>query len=530
MTIAPGSTEQLRSELDAIELEVLWGSLVATVNEQARALQRAAFSPIVREAGDLANALFDRQGRMVAQAVTGTPGHINSLAMACKNILEVHPTDTLEPGDVLITNDPYLTAGQLLDVTVLSPVFRGGKVIGLFGSTIHHTDVGGYGIGAGARDVFEEGLWIPISKLVKAGVRNDDVWRFILANVRQPEHMAGDLHAQIASGEVGAQRLLSLCDAHGLADIDALGDEIIRRSEAATRASIRELPAGTYRSSSVLDLADGSELTIAVAVTVDPEAGEILVDYTGSSGPSPYGINVVRNYTHAYTTFSVRSVLNPDVPNNHGSLAPILMRAEPGSIVDARPPSPCTARHVVGMFLPIALMGALAQIVPDRAIGEGAGAVWTMQVSGTHDDGRPFITAMFTYAGGVGARAGKPGLSATSYPTGVSAVPLEVVEASAPIRFLRKELRPGSGGGGAQPGGLGQVIEFTVDTARPWTLNAVTSRLAHAPQGVFGGGEGAAGRFLVNGEPVRTQSRIELQPGDIVRLELPGGGGYGAGA
>jgi N-methylhydantoinase B len=526
VTIAP-DTEGLRRELDAIELEVLWGSLISTVNEQARALQRAAFSPIVREAGDLANALFDRQGRMVAQAVTGTPGHINSLAMAARNILAVHPPDSLAPGDVLITNDPYLTAGQLLDVTVLSPVFRGGRVIGFFGSTIHHTDVGGYGIGAGARDVFEEGIWIPISKLLKAGVRNDDVWRFILSNVRQPEHMAGDLHAQIASGEVGAQRLQALCDAHGLADIDDLAEEIIQRSEAATRAAVRELPAGTYSSSSVLDLADGSELTIAVAITVDPDAGEITVDYTGSSGPSPYGINVVRNYTHAYTTFALRSVLNPEVPNNHGSLAPILMQAEPGSIVDARSPSPCTARHVVGMFLPIALMGALAQIVPDRVIGEGAGAVWTMQVSGTHDDGRPFITAMFTYAGGVGARATKPGLSATSYPTGVSAVPLEVVEASAPIRFLRKELRPGSGGDGAQPGGLGQVIEFTVDTRRPWTLNAVTSRLAYPPQGVFGGGDGAPGRFLVNGEPVRTQSRIELQPGDVVRLELPGGGGYG---
>jgi len=515
------------SEFDPIQLEVLWGSLIATVNEQARSLQRTAFSPIVREAGDLANALFDRRGRMVAQAVTGTPGHINSLAASAPAILAEHPVESLEPGDVLITNDPYKTAGQLLDVTVLSPVFRGDRVIAFVGSTIHHTDVGGYGIGAGGRDVFEEGLWIPISKLMVQGERNPDVWRFILSNVRQPDHMAGDLHAQVASGEVGARRLNTLCDEHGLDDIEDLADEIIERSEAATRRSIRALPAGTYHARSTLDLADGSEIDIVVALTVDPVEGSILVDYEGTSGASPWGINVCRNYTHAYTTFTIRSVLNPDIPNNHGSLAPISMKAPEGTIVHAVSPMPGTARHVVGMFLPMPLLQALAQVVPDSCIAEGAGAVWTMQVSGANADGSPFITAMFTYAGGVGARASKPGLSATSFPTGVSAVPVEVVEASAPIRFLRKALRPDSGGAGAQPGGLGQTVEFTVDTDRPWMLNAVTSRLALGPKGLFGGGEGATGSFVVDGEPVVTQSRLTLQPGQVVCLELPGGGGYG---
>src|SRR5215813_10945833 len=231
---------------DAIELEVLWQSLISTVNEQAKALQRSAFSPIVREAGDLANALFDRRGRMVAQAVTGTPGHINSLAVAAGAILEEYPLDSIEPGDVLITNDPYKTAGQLLDVTVLVPAWRGERIVGFFGSTIHHTDVGGYGIGAGARDVFEEGIWIPICKLMKRHVRNDDVWKFILSNVREPEHMAGDLHAQMASGEIGASRLNHLLDTHRLDDVEALADEIISRSEEATRRAIRALPGGTF--------------------------------------------------------------------------------------------------------------------------------------------------------------------------------------------------------------------------------------------------------------------------------------------
>ena len=521
------------SEFDSIELEILWQSLIATVNEQARALQRSAFSPIVREAGDLANAVFDRRGRMVAQAVTGTPGHINSLAIGAANMLAEFPPGSLVPGDVIVTNDPYKTAGQLLDVTVLVPVWRASEgsealePIAYFGSTIHHTDVGGYGIGAGGRDCFEEGLWIPICKLMQAGERNEDVWRFILSNVRQPDHMAGDLHAQMASGEVGSQRLAVLCDSHGLDDIEDLADEIISRSEEATRASIRELTSGSYPASAVLDLSDGSRIDIVCAIEVDAEAGDITVDYTGTSDASPWGINVVRNYTLAYTTFTIRSVLNPEIPNNHGSLSPISMVAPEGSIVNAVLPQPGTARHVVGMFLPNALLKALAQIRAEESMAEGAGAVWTMQVNGNHEDGSPFITAMFTYAGGVGARATKPGLSACSYPTGISAVPVEVVEASAPIHFHRKELRQGSGGDGAQSGGLGQTVEFSVDTALKWELNAVTSRLSEPPQGIFGGRPGACGSFSVNGEAVTTQSRITLGPDDVVCLELPGGGGYG---
>ena len=247
----------------------------------------------MREAGDLANAVFDKRGRMVAQAVTGTPGHINSLAIGAANMLEEFPPETLEPGDVLVTNDPYLTAGQLLDVTVLVPVWRAPAASGdpvpiaYFGSTIHHTDVGGYGIGAGARDCFEEGLWIPICKLMRAGERNEDVWKFILSNVRQPDHMAGDLHAQMASGEVGAQRLGSLCDSYDLDDIEDLADEIIDRSEAATRASIAELSAGEYQADAVLDLADGSRIDIVCSLRVDPAPGRSSLTMPAPPRPAP---------------------------------------------------------------------------------------------------------------------------------------------------------------------------------------------------------------------------------------------------
>ncbi len=513
---------------DAIEVRVLWNALTNLVNEQGAGLQRVAFSPVVREAGDLACALFDREARMIAQAVTGTPGHTNSLGAAARGILDVYPPENLEPGDALVVNDPYMTAGQLLDITVLTPVWRGGEIVAYFGSTIHHTDVGGYGIGAGGRDVFEEGLWIPVCKLQTGGKRNEDVWRFILSNVRTPDLVTGDLHAQLASAELAARRLNRLCDDHGLDDLGAISEEIIRRSENAVRESIRRLTSGTTEALSELDLVDGTRITIKAKITVDAERGEIEVDYRGSSPASPFGINVAANYTFSYTAFALRSVLNPEIPNNAGSLRPIKVVSDPGSILDARPPAACSARHVVGMFLPMPLLRALAGLVPERVMAEGAAAVWTVQVQGDQADGTPFTTSMFSYAGGMGARARKPGLNTTAYPTGVAAVPVEIIEQSSPVRFLRKALRQGSGGAGAQPGGMGQTVEFTVDTGDGWLLNAVAGRLAVAPQGINGGQAGAGGRFSVNGEPVRTQRKMELAPGDVVTMELPGGGGYGA--
>ena len=322
--------------MDGIELEILWSNLISTVSEQAKALQRIAFSPIVREAGDLATAVFDAKGRMVAQAVTGTPGHINSLAAAGLNINRAVPPETLVPGDVLITNDPWLSAGHFFDITVYTPVFNRGRVVAFFGSTIHHTDIGGYGVGAGARDVHEEGLWIPIAKLYEAGKPNPLLHDIIRHNVRTPDHVFGDLAAQVSSGRVGAERLLALLERHKLADIDALSDEIITRSERATREAIRALKPGTFHGESSFDVPGGDVVTLKCALTIDKERGEIDIDFAGSSGASPYGINVVMNYTHAYSTFAIRSCLDPHLPNNYGSLAPIKVRAPEGSIVNAR--------------------------------------------------------------------------------------------------------------------------------------------------------------------------------------------------
>jgi N-methylhydantoinase B len=513
--------------MDGIELEILWSNLIGIVSEQAKALQRIAFSPIVREAGDLASGLFDARGRMVAQANTGTPGHINSLA-AAGEALAARFHNQMSPGDIIITNDPWMSAGHFFDITVLCPVFRDERLIGFIGSTIHHTDIGGYGIGAGARDIHEEGLWIPPSKLYEKGEPNALLHDIIRNNVRTPDHVFGDLAAQVSSGRAGGERLIALCKRSGLDDIETLADEIISRSEASTRRAIRALPAGTWHGESRFDVPGGDVIELKSAVTIDNQIGEITIDFTGSSGASPHGINVVMNYTHAYATFAVRSCLNPEQPNNHGSLAPIKVTAPKGSIVNAAYPSPLNARHVVGMFVPMPILKALHQVMPHRVLAEGSGAVWTVQIQGKRSNGEAFTSSMFNYSGGMGARETKSGPSATCYPTGVAAVPVEILEASIPIVFDRRELRPGSGGEGRSRGGDGQIVGFRMLTDQPWLLNAVPSRLDRGPDGLDGGEPGAAGRFLVNGKSVSQASKMTMDAGDVVLLETPGGGGYGA--
>ena len=403
--------------------------------------------------------------------------------------------NTLEPGDLLITNDPWISAGHFFDITVFSPIFLDGTLIAYMGSTIHHTDIGGYGIGAGGRDVHEEGLWIPPCKLYEAGKPDALLHDIIRTNVRTPDHVFGDLAAQVSSGHTGGERLVAFCRRNGLRDIAELSDQVIAHSDEATRRAIRALPAGTWHGESQFDVPGGTTITLHAAVTVDHDVGEILIDFAGSSGASAAGMNVVMNYTHAYSTFAIRSCLNPDLPNNFGSLAPIKVSAPEGSIVNAAYPSSPNARDVVGMFVPMPILLALHQVIPERVLAEGSGAVWTVQIQGRRPDGSAYTSSMFNYSGGMGARANKPGPSAVCYPTGVAAVPVEILEAAMPIVFDRRELRDGSGGAGRMRGGDGQVIGFHMRTDQPWLLNAVPSRLDRGPDGVGGGEAGAAGKF-----------------------------------
>ena len=507
--------------MDAVVLEILWSRLITVTNEQAAALQRTSFTPIVRDSGDLSAAVFDARGRMLAQAVTGTPGHINSLATSMHHFLEAFPVDSLEVGDVLVTNDPWKTSGQLNDLSVVTPVFKEDRVVGFFGNCCHAVDIGGRGLSADAHEVYEEGLWVPMTKLYAGGRPNEELLRILTANVRAPREVLGDLHAQVAGNQVGAERLLEYLDEFGLGDLAVLGDEITTRSEEATRRAIAAVPDGTYRHVIQTDGLD-EPLTIACAVHIDGD--EVIVDYEGSSNQVDRGMNVVLNYTTAYTSYALKCVIAPDVPHNDGSFRPVTVTAPEGSILNPLHPAPVAARHIVGHFLPHAVLGALASVLPDQVVAEGSGNVWLTTVRGTGDN--RFVTVFFA-SGGMGARPDKDGLSTTSFPSGIATTPVEIIEASSPLVFKRKEFRPDSGGPGRYRGGLGQTIEIRVRTGEPYVVSALSDRFRFPAQGYGGGGPGAPGGFLTSlGREDNPKLSIRMEPGESFTLELPGGGGY----
>ncbi len=509
---------------DAITLEICWNRLIGVVNEQATALQRTSFTSIVREAGDLSAGVFDRRGFMVAQAVTGTPGHINSMALAMKHFLAAYPLPTLRPGDVLITNDPWKTSGHLNDVTICTPVFRGDECVAFFASTCHTADIGGHVLSAEAREVYEEGLFIPVLKLYEAGQPNESLMAIIRANVRLPDMVLGDFHAQIAGGAVGGERLLEFMAEFGLTRLEPLADEIIGRTERAMRQAIQALRPGVYEYAIT---SDGFDEPITIRARCEVRGDELVVDYAGTSPASRRGINVVMNYTEAYTTYGVKVVVSPDVPNNEGAFRPLRILAPEGSILNARHPAPVAARHVIGHFLPHVVAGALGQALPDRVMAEGSANIWGVQVSGQDEAGAGFSYVFFS-SGGTGARPTRDGLSATAFPSGVLGTPVEVIENLAPLIVERKALREDSGGAGKYRGGLGQVIAFRARTGRPLVCSVLCDRTRHPARGFFGGGPGALGEVLLDGvPPANPKAEQVVPPGALVEVRLPGGGGYG---
>lgn len=510
--------------MDPITLEVLWNRLIGVVNEQAAALMRTSFTSIVREAGDLSAGVFDRRGWMIAQAVTGTPGHINSMATSMKHFLAEYPIPALRPGDILITNDPWKTSGHLNDVTICTPIFRGDDLVAFFASTCHAIDIGGHVLSADAREVYEEGLFIPIMKLYDAGAPNREFMKLFRANTREPEMALGDFHAQMAGGDVGGQRLLEFMEEFDLPWLEPLGDEIVGRSERAMRAAIARLTPSVYENEVA---SDGFDEPIRIRCRVEVRGDEMWVDYAGSSPQSSRGINVVLNYTQAYTTYGVKCVVSPEVPNNEGSFRPLHITAPEGSILNAQHPAPVAARHVVGHFLPHVVAGALREALPERVMAEGSANIWGIQVAGRTLEGKPFTYIFFT-SGGTGARATKDGLSNTAFPSGVMGTPAEVIEHLSPVVIVKKEIRRDSGGPGKFRGGLGQTIHLKVRTREPFTLSVLCDRTRFPARGFFGGRPGALGRVLVNGEtPPHPKAQQVVPPEALVTVELPGGGGYG---
>lgn len=518
-----------------IRLQVIWTRLISVVEEQARLLMRTAFSPTVREAGDLSAGVFDTRARLVAQAVTGTPGHVNSMAAAVGHFLDVFPIDTMRPGDHFITNDPWLASGHLHDVTVVSPVFRNDSVIALLACTCHQVDIGGLGQGPDGRSVFEEGLCIPRLPLARAGEVNQDLLDIIRANVRQPDEVIGDILSYIGANEASARRLIAMLDEFGETGLDSVANDIIDRSSAAMQRAIARLPRGRYRYAMRID---GFDSPVDLVAELEVGEGRIRVDFDGSSSASHRGINVVLNYTRAYTAFGVRAAIAPEVPNNAGSLEPIDITAPVGSILNVERPWPVCARHIIGQFLPDVVFGALAAILPEEVPAEGASCIWGAQLRGgavaamaagedAGSAGQSFETLFFN-SGGAGARAGEDGMSGTAFPSGVKSIAAEIVESNYPVVIWRKELRCDSGGAGRWRGGLGQSLEIgTVDGA-PFQFFGMFDRVIHPARGRNGALDGLAGRVALDDGTRMAGMGLQTVPRDRrLCLDLPGGAGIG---
>ncbi len=515
--------------LAAIRTQVMWNRLISVVEEQAQALLRTAFGSVAREAGDLSAGVYDTHGQMLAQAVTGTPGHVNTMAVAVSHFLDRYPLNSLVPGDVLVTNDPWLGTGHLFDFVVVTPVFRGAQPVAIFASTCHTIDVGGRGFSAEAGSVYEEGTCIPHLKLVRAGVLNEDLMAVIQANSRNPVEVRGDILSLVSSNDVGARRLLDMMQEFSLGSIDALADHILAESGRAAREAIARLPDGQWQAT--MDL-DGYDAPVALKATLRKQGDRLTVDYAGSSAASARGINSPKCYTDAYSVFGLKCLIAPDVPNNAASLAPFEVLAPEGSIVHPLRPSPVTARHVIGQMLPDLMFGCLEQALDGQVPAESAGSIWVLAMNRDARHGTPF-NVMSVGVGGTGARPTKDGLSTTAFPSGVGGIPVEITEAQSPLVFWHKEYLADSAGAGRWRGGLAQRIVIGARDDAPFECSAATfDRRDNAARGRQGGQPGAPGRVEVEHpdgtcHAFRGKGAIPVPAGGRLRVDLPGGGGFG---
>ena len=521
----------MSNAIGEIEIQILWNRLLSVVEEQAQTLVRTAFSTAAREAGDISAGVFDMKGRMLAQAVTGTPGHINSMARSVVHFLDAFPASTLKDGDILITNDPWKGTGHLFDLTVVTPILLDGVAVALFACTTHVVDIGGLGVSAEGRQIYHEGLYIPLMHLAREGQMNEDLLGMVRANVREPVQVVGDIYALIACNETGGHRLVEMMREFGLPDLDILGEEIISRSRRAMADVIAKLPQGSWSASMTID---GFEAPVTLAATLTIAGDRVLVDYTGTSGLSRYAINCPICYTDAYTAFGVKAALAPWIPNNTGTLDAVVVTAPENTIVNAPHPAAVYARSVIGHMLPDVVYGCLDQAMPDTVPAEGTSSLWNLSLLAGHgltgSEGsavRAFNVTTF-HSGGAGARPRQDGLSATPFPSGVRNVPVEITEAITPLVVWRKELRKGSGGPGRQRGGLGQRMEIENRDPAAFGIQARFERGEYPARGRSGGAPGGLGRLsLGSGAAMKVKGFQVIPAGDRLIVEMPGGGGYG---
>ncbi len=515
-----------------VAYQVMWTRLISVVEEQAQALVRTAFSTSVREAGDLSAGVYDAEGQMLAQAVTGTPGHVNAMADAVAHFIRRIGHTTMAEGDIYVTNDPWEGTGHLHDITMVTPSFRHGALVGFFACTAHVVDIGGRGFGADANSIYEEGLYIPITRFAAKGDVDQTLLRMIRGNVREPDQLVGDIYALATCNEIGHRRLMDMMSEFGLQDLTGIASFILENSRRATLERIAALPRTEAHGAMTVD---GFDTPITLKTHIRVEQDRIVTDFTGTSGLDPKGINCPLVYTKAYACYALKVAIAPDIPNNAGSLAPFVVTAPDNTIVNAPHPAPVALRHIVGHFVPDAVFSAFDQIVPGIVPAEGAGCLCNFQVSL-----RPRTDALapaearraevLTFnSGGSGARPGFDGLNATAFPSGVMTMPIEATEHAGPVIIWRKELRPDSGGAGAQRGGLGQNMEVGAREGHEFDLSAMFDRVHHPALGRQGGAPGAPTILKrEDGTALHGKGKQFVPHGARISMAFPGGAGYGA--
>ena len=508
--------------IDAITLGVQWDRLISIGDEIINSLVRTSFSTNVRESYDLSCVVFDSRGRAVAQGSYSVPSFTGTAAATLAAMLQRFPAGMLKPGDAVMTNDPWIGTGHLFDINVMQPVFRRGRIVGYAMSITHLPDIGGAGFSATAREVFEEGLRLPVCMLAREGRLNEEVLDIVRENVRVPEQTLGDLLANLSCTTVGARMLNEFLDEYGLDDIDALADAIIGHSERAIREQIARLPDGTYRHRIAIE---GTDEPLAMACAVTIRGDQVLADFSGTSPAVHSAINVPICYTRAMTCYAIKVLTTPYIPNNQGSVAPVTVQAPAGCLVNAVKPYATGGRHIVGHFVVPLIFGALAPIVPDRVQAD-SGMLNLINVNGSTRDGRP-VASIFFASGGFGALQGLDGAPTTPSPSNMTGTSIEVWENLTGMFVESKALLPDSGGAGEFRGGLGQRIEFVNASAGDIVISCLSGRTEFAPAGLEGGRPGALRRVLINGRDVHPKGRYVLAQGDRVTTLEAGGGGFG---
>ncbi|MDB9808538.1 hydantoinase B/oxoprolinase family protein [Yoonia sp.] len=514
-----------------VAYQVMWNRLISVVEEQAQALVRTAFSTSVREAGDLSAGVYNAEGLMLAQAVTGTPGHVNAMADAVAHFIRRIGRENIHEGDVYITNDPWEGTGHLHDFTVVTPSFHNGNMVGFFACTAHVVDVGGRGFGADAASVYEEGIYVPIMKFADRGTVDQTLVKMLRGNVREPDQLIGDIYALATCNEIGQRRLAEMMDEFHLTDIKGIADFILENSRRATLERIAALP---RKSATGVLTVDGFDKPITIKVKVTIFEDRILSDFEGTSGLDKKGINCPLVYAKAYACYALKVAIAPEIPNNAASLAPFEITAPVNSIVNAVHPAPVALRHIVGHFVPDAVFNAFDQIVSGLVPAEGAGCLCNFQVSLRPRTDTPAPTdavrsEVLTFnSGGSGARSNFDGLNATAFPSGVMTMPVEATEHAGPVIIWRKELRPDSGGAGQQRGGLGQYMEVGAREGHEFDMQAMFDRVDHPANGRRGGGSGAPTTIIQDdGTAMRGKGKQFVAHGRRVVMAFPGGAGYG---